>query len=88
MTFKLIEGWTTVALHSATTWVTMLVNAVVAAVGVHWAVLLGALPFLPDWLRWPLAVLVGAVVTVPTIIARITAQPKLQQKVAEKANAG
>lgn len=83
---KLIDNWRIYAIHASTTWTTMLVHAIIATIGLHWAALLGVLPFLPLWLRLPLAVLIGAVVTVPTVIGRITAQPKLQQKVAEKAN--
>ena len=87
MKLELIEHKWLVLRRSAVTWVTLLVNAIVAAVGVHWAALLGVLPFLPPWVRWPLAALVGALVTVPTIIARLTAQPKMRAEIAEKNDA-
>ena len=60
MKIELVENWATVAWRSAVTWTTLIVNAIVAAVGVHWAVLLGVLPFLPPLVRWPLAALIGA----------------------------
>lgn len=71
-------------LRSVTTWVTYVVNTIVAVVGVHWAVMLGVLPFVPDVFRMPLALLIGAVVTLPTLIARVWPQPKMQAKVAAK----
>lgn len=84
---KLIESWGTVLWHSATTWVTAAVNLIVALVGLHWAVLLGVLPFVPSTLQLPLALLVAALVTVPTLIARIWKQPKLQAKMEAKRGA-
>jgi len=81
---KLVEGWAHVLWCSATTWVTYAVNTIVAVVGVHWAVMLGVLPFVPDVFRMPLALLIGAVVTLPTLIARVWPQPKMQAKVAAK----
>lgn len=81
---KTIDDWRTVAWRSATTWVTAAVHFVFAIFGVHWAVLLGVLPFMPLELRLPLALLIAALTVLPTIAARVWAQPKLQAKLEEK----
>ncbi len=82
-----IEGWCAVLRRSATTWVTATVNTIVAVFGVHWGVLLGVIPFVPLYWQLPLALLIAAVTTAPTIIARLTKQPKLNEKIKEKRDA-
>lgn len=77
---RLIEGYATVAWRSATTWVTYGLQVVCTTVAVHWMVFMGVLPFLPLWFQLPLALLIAAVTTAPTIIARVTQQPKLNEK--------
>ena len=86
MKLKLIDDWLTVARRSATTWVTGAVQIVVAIVGVHWAVLLGVLPFVPFWLQLPIALAVAAITLAPTVVARVTAQPKMQEKLKGKSD--
>ena len=87
MKLQLIDNWATVLLHSATTRTSALVGAIVGTVGVHYLVLLGVLPFLPVYLQLPLALGIGAIVAGPTLLSRITCQPKLQAKIAEKSDA-
>jgi hypothetical protein len=87
MKLQLVDHWWLVLRRSATTWATTLVNALIATVGVHWAMLLGVLPWLPAYLRVPVVILVAVIVSGPTFLARITCQPKLQQKIAEKTDA-
>lgn len=77
---KFIQNWRVILWRSATSWVTAGVHIVIATIGVHWAVLLGVLPFLPFWLQLPIALAVAAVTIAPTLIARVTEQPKLQDK--------
>lgn len=81
-----IEDWCVYLRRSATTWVTGAVNTIMAIIGVHWAVLLGVLPFVPLYWQLPLALLVAALTTAPTIIARLTKQPKLNAKIEEAKN--
>lgn len=81
---KLIDNWRIVLWRSATSWVTGAVHVVIATIGVHWAVLLGVLPFLPFWLQLPIALAVAAVTIAPTLLARITEQPKMRAKVEGK----
>lgn len=83
----LIEGWTTVLWRSATSWIAMTLGSIVGIVGTHWAVLLGILPFMPFYIQLPVALIVGAlVIWGPTMIGRVTEQPKMKQKIAEKSN--
>lgn len=87
MKLNLIENWPVVLWHSATTRTTALVGAIVGTIGVHYLMLLGVLPFLPPYLQLPLALGIGAIVAGPTLIARITAQPKMAAKIAEQSDA-
>jgi len=80
---KLIDHPWTVLKQSATTWVTLIVNTVVA----HAIVFMAVLPFAPIYLQLPLAVLIALVASSPTWLARVVAQPKLEQKIQEKADA-
>jgi len=82
-----VEDWCIVMRRSATTWVTYGIQTICTTVAVHWAVMLGVLPFLPFHLQLPLALLIAAVTTAPTIIARLTKQPRLEEKIKEKRNA-
>ncbi len=84
---KFIDNWATVAWRSATTWVTYALQAVCTTIAVHWMVFMGVLPFLPLYFQLPLALLIAAVTTAPTIIARLTKQPKLNEKIKEKRDA-
>lgn len=84
---QLIDQWAIVLWHSATTRTAALVGAIVGTIGVHYLVLLGILPFLPIYLQLPLALFIGGVVAGPTLLARITSQPKMAAKIAETPDA-
>lgn len=76
----LISEWRTVLWRSASNWVTLIVNTLVA----HAIVFLGVLPFAPLYLQLPLAVLIAVVASSPTWFARVWHQPKLNEKVTDK----
>lgn len=79
---KLIDQWATVLWRSASNWVTLLVNTLVA----HAIVFLAVLPFAPLWVQLPLAIVIAIVASSPTWLARIAEQPKLQEKLEDKAD--
>jgi Sec-independent protein secretion pathway component TatC len=78
----LIDQWATVLKHSATTWVTLIVNTLVA----NALVFLAVLPFAPLYVQLPLAILIALVASSPTWFARIVSQPKMVAKVEEKSS--
>lgn len=85
---RLIEDWWTVLWNSATSWVSTFVGGIVGVVVGHWAVILGVLPFMPIWVQLPLSILTGVIVIAgPTLVARITDQPKMQAKIKAKKSA-
>jgi Sec-independent protein secretion pathway component TatC len=77
----LIDQWATVLKHSATTWVTLIVNTLVA----NALVFLAVLPFAPLYVQLPLAILIALVASSPTWFARIVS-PKMVAKVEEKSS--
>lgn len=77
---NLVSHWRTVLLRSATTWVTLIVNTLVA----HAIVFLAVLPFAPLYLQLPLAIVIAIVASSPTWLSRIVEQPKLNAKIEEK----
>lgn len=87
MKFQLIDNWATVLWHSATSRTTAVMGAIIGTIGVHWAMILGIVPWLPVYLQVPAIALVALAVAGPTLLSRITCQPKLQQKIAEKTDA-
>lgn len=78
---NLISEWPTVIWRSATTWVTLAVNTLVA----HAIVFLAVLPFAPLFVQLPLAILIAIVASSPTWLSRVIEQPKMNAKVEEKA---
>lgn len=90
---RLIDEWRTVLVRSATTWVAAMTGALVGLlaylVGVLSPVYLAAFAVI-GFIPWPgtqlvLAVIVGAIVIGgPQILARLTAQPKMQEKIIDK----
>lgn len=85
MRFELIDDWFVMLWRSATSWVTAFLASLVGTVGAHWATMIGILPFMPYWLQLPLGIAVGIlVIWGPVMTARVTAQPKLEEKIAEK----
>lgn len=82
---KLIEDWWTVACRSATSWVAAILGGLLGAVAAHWGVLFAVVPFLPFWLQLPAAIVLGVLfVGGPIVLARITNQPRMQAKIAER----
>lgn len=82
---NIIEDWWTVVWRSATSWVATVLGGLLGALAVHWGVLFAVVAFLPYWLQLPVAVLLGMLfVGGPIILARITDQPKMQAKIAER----
>ena len=87
MTLKLIEGWKDVLLRSATSWVATALGALLGAFGAQWGIMFAVLPFLPFWLQMPLAIVLGVFfVGGPIVLARITDQPKLEQRIKAKSD--
>ena len=85
---RLIEDWWTVLWNSATSWVSTFVGGILGVVVGHWEVILGVLPFMPIWVQLPLSILTGVIVIAgPTLVARITDQPKMQAKIKAKKSA-
>lgn len=85
MKLELIEGWKDVVLRSATSWVATALGALLGAFGAHWGIMFAILPFLPFWLQMPLAIVLGIFfVGGPIVLARITAQPKLEARIESK----
>lgn len=80
---NLISGWRTVLWRSASNWVTLIVNTLVA----HAIVFLAVLPFAPLYLQLPLAILIAIVASSPTWLSRVIEQPKLNAKIEEKRDA-
>ena len=76
----LISGWRTVLFRSASNWVTLIINTLVA----HAIVFLAALPFAPLYLQLPLAILIAIVASSPTWLSRVIEQPKPNEKVADQ----
>lgn len=82
---KIIAEWRTVVLRSATTWVATILGGILGAFGAQWGIAFAVLPFLPFWLQMPLAILLGVFfVGGPIVLARITEQPKLQERIEAK----
>lgn len=77
---KFVEEWKTVLWRSASNWVTLLVNTIVA----HALVFFAVLPFAPFYLQLPLALLFALIASSPTWLARVIAQPVMAAKVEEK----
>lgn len=83
---KLIDEWRTVAWRSASNWVATILGFLTGVLSP--ATYMAAFAFIgfipsPGW-QLGLAGLVGAIVIGgPVILARITAQPKLAQKIAD-----
>lgn len=85
---RLIEHWGTVLKNSAVTWVAGILTFFVGALGQTYMAIFAFLAFMPQGV----AVLVGGllvfiVVGGPIILARIVEQPKLTEKLEQKANA-
>ena len=78
MTF--VAQWPTVLLRSASNWVTLIVNTLVA----HAIVFLAVLPSAPVYVQLPLALLIAIVASSPTWLSRVVAQPKMNDVVADK----
>lgn len=79
---NLIAHWRTVLFRSATTWVTLIVNTLVA----HAIVFLAVLPFAPLYLQLPLAIVIAIIASSPTWLSRIVEQPKLAAKLEGKSD--
>lgn len=77
---NLISEWRTVLWRSASNWVTLIVNTLVA----HAIVFLAVLPFAPLYLQLPLAILIAIVASSPTWLSRVIEQPKMNEVVADK----
>lgn len=84
---RFVDQWRTVLWLSATTWVTAAVHTIMAVVGVHFAVLLGVVPFVPSPWQLPIALVVALLTMLPTLIARVWPQPKMAAKIEEKRDA-
>ena len=85
---RLVENWWTILLHSTSSWISTVIGGLVGLVGVHWAVLLGILPFMPFYLQLPMSIVIGVtVIAGPILTARVTHQPKLDARLANKSAA-
>lgn len=82
---RLIEHWTTVLWRSACNWVAMVLGAIVGALAHTYIAAFAILPFLPEALQLPLAILLGCVVIGgPIVLARLVEQPKMTAKIKDK----
>lgn len=73
------------AWRSATSWVAAVLGAILGATAAHWGVMFAVVPFLPFWMQLPAAIVLGVLfVGGPIVVARITAQPKMRDKIGSK----
>lgn len=81
---RLISEWRVVIWRSATSWVATILGALLGTFAAHWGIMFAVVPFLPFYLQLPVAASLGVFfVGGPVILARITEQPKMAEKVKE-----
>lgn len=82
---KLISEWRVVLWRSAANWTAAILGALVGALAQTYTAAFMIVPFLPGFLQLPVAAALGVIVIGgPIILARITEQPKLRDRIGEK----